>query len=213
MIPNGTSSTEIVIVVILVTAIGCGLIGALFYFTRPQADTPPKPTIESAPIGGTPPHNRPKLADVIMSRLYAWSTQNGGNASTLADRPENGLHPIATPRKPAKNELTSQGLDDDPANDMGDITPVEVRAIIRQQARAEAIVLILKAAQAGKIKSPGDQAALIEAVSGASRTSRPNSPYSHLKLVVDDLRKDGPRYQKLDEQHRPIGITSGRDQE
>jgi hypothetical protein len=57
------------------------------------------------------------------------------------------------------------------------------------------VVAILRAAEAGKVKSAGDQAGLIEAVAGGARTSRPGTPYTLLKAAVDDLRgKPKPEY-------------------
>jgi hypothetical protein len=121
-------------------------------------------------------------------------TQERG-ATGLANNSDDGLQPIAMPRKAANDALALGGLGDVAANDLSDITPAEARAIIRQQARAEAIVAILRAAESGKVKSAGDQASLIEAVAGGARTSRPGTPYTLLKIAVDELRgKARPEY-------------------
>ena len=75
------------------------------------------------------------------------------------------------------------------------LPPAEARAIIPQQACAEALVAILRAAEASKVKSADDQAGLIEAVAGGARTSRPGAPYMLLKAAVDELRgKTRPEY-------------------
>ncbi len=113
----------------------------------------------------------------------------------LANDSNDGLQPIVMLRKTINDALALGGLGDVAANDLGDITPAEARAIIRQQARAEAIVAILRAAEAGKVKSAGDQAGLIEAVAGSARTSRRGTPYLLLKVAVDELRgKVRPEY-------------------
>ncbi|MDQ2997460.1 MAG: hypothetical protein M3R61_10440 [Chloroflexota bacterium] len=142
--------------------------------------------------------------NVLPGKVRAWlhmssvKPQNGpiaAGATDLAKSANDGLQPLATPRKPANDGLALGGLGDVFANDLNDITPAEVRTIIRQQARAEAIVAILKAAEASKVKSAGDQAGLIEAVAGGARTSRPGTPYALLKAAVDELRgKQRPEY-------------------
>jgi hypothetical protein len=129
--------------------------------------------------------DRPELAAAIRRRLAGRTPDDMSSAtdrddshergaSGLANDPHTGLHPVATPRKAA--------------NDLSDITPAEARAIIRQQAHAETIAAILRAAESGKVKSAGDQAGLIEAVAGGARTSRPGTPYTLLKAAVDELR-------------------------
>lgn len=125
---------------------------------------------------------------VIMSRLRIIGDDEEASATALAGEGENALQPIATLSKPANEDLALGGLDMLAANGLGDITPEEARAIIRQQTRAEAIVAILRAAEAGKVKSAGDQAGLVEAVAGGARTSRPGTPYMLLKTLVDELR-------------------------
>lgn len=212
MIPEGTPANEIVIVLFVVVVIAVSGLWALFYFTRPlppkseaPAAPPAAPPIRSRPLDQAPA--RPSIGDVIMSRLQGSAGPIESGARGLAASPAEGLQPVAMPCKGANVGLARQALDDHAANGLDDITPAEARAIIRQQARAEAIVAILKAAENGKVKSAGDQAGLIEAVSGASRTSRAGSPYTALKAVVDDLRgKNGPRYPELDEQHRAMGV-------
>lgn len=150
--------------------------------------------------------DRPELAAAIrrllagrapddMSSVDTQERPSAAGATSLANDPDIGLQPVATPRKATNDGLALGGLGDSFANDLGDITPAEARAIIRQQARAEAIVAILKAAEAGKVKSAGDQAGLIEAVAGGARTSRPGTLYALLKAAVDELRgKQRPEY-------------------
>jgi hypothetical protein len=124
----------------------------------------------------------------IMTRGDALNARHDPSTTDLANDSKDGLQPIAMPRKAANNALALGELGESVAKDLGDITPAEARAIIRQQARAEVIVAILRAAEAGKVKSVGDQAGLIEAVAGGARTSRPGTPYTLLKVAVDELR-------------------------
>jgi hypothetical protein len=123
-----------------------------------------------------------------MSSGNTQDSSSAAGATGLAKSAGEDLQPLAMPRKPANDGLALGTLGDNLANDLGDITPAEARAIIRQQARAEAIVAILRAAEANKVKSAGDQAGLIEAVAGGARTSRPGTPYALLKASVDELR-------------------------
>jgi hypothetical protein len=119
----------------------------------------------------------------------------------------NGLHPIAMPRQDANDGVALGGFGELAAKVLGDITPAEARAIIRQHARAEAIVAILRAAEVGKVKSAGDQAGLIEAVAGGARTSRRGTPYVLLKVAVDELRgKARPEYvgDMIERVHREV---------
>jgi hypothetical protein len=131
----------------------------------------------------------------IMASDDTSTARQNSSTTQLANDSSNGLQPIAMLRKPANDDVALGGLGDLAANDLGDITPAEARAIIRQQARAEAIVAILCATEAGKVKSTGDQAGLIEAVAGSARTSRQGTPYTLLKVAVDELRgKTRPQY-------------------
>ena len=163
---------------------------------QPKSETTePTRVVPRSLTSASPTSPRPSIADVIMSRLWGAAGPAEDSARGLAQDLAKGLHPIATPRKPANEGLALGGLGERAVNDLGDITPAEARAIIRQQARAEAIVAILKAAEAGKVKSAGDQAGLIEAVAGGARTSRPGTPYMALKVIVEELRgKSKPVY-------------------
>jgi hypothetical protein len=154
----------------------------------------------------------------VWSVLFHWrpsimaSDNNlaaGHDPSTtqLANDSNDGLQPVAMPRKATNDGLALGGLGDLAANGLEDITPAEARAIIRQQARAEAIVAILRAAETGKVKSAGDQAGLIEAVAGSARTSRKGTPYMLLKVAVDELRgKARPEYvgDMIERVHREV---------
>ena len=143
----------------------------------------------------------------IMARGDTLSARHDPSTTQLANDSHDALQPIAMPRKATNDNLALGGLGDLAANDFGDITPAEARTIIRQQARAEAIVAILRAAEAGKVKSPGDQAGLIEAVAGSARTSRRGTPYMLLKAAVDELRgKARPEYvgDMIERVHREI---------
>lgn len=199
MIPSGTPPEEIVIVVVMASVVAFVLLAALFWFSRPRSADQPKTDR---------PLSHPSIAGIVMSRLLDRIGTIGGGATVLANPEESGLQGVAMERNAPNDPLAGQALGAAPANDLDDITPAEARAIIRQQARAEAIVAILKAAEAGKVKSASDSAGLIEAVSGAARTSRPGSPYTHLKTVVDDLRgKPKPQYRKLDADKRPAELS------
>jgi hypothetical protein len=143
----------------------------------------------------------------IMTRGETVTARHDPDTTVLANAPKDGLQPIAMLRKAANDGLALGGLGDLAANGLEDITPAEVRAIIRQQARAEAIVAILRAVEAGKVKSAGDQAGLIEAVAGGARTSRPGTPYILLKAAVDELRgKARPEYigDMIERVHREV---------
>jgi hypothetical protein len=147
-----------------------------------------------------------EIIERVWRTVFHWrpSIMASGDISTARQDPSathpandsnDGLQPIAMPSKAANDGLALGGLDDLAANGLDDITPAEARAIIRQQARAEAIVAILRAAEAGKVKSAGDQAGLIEAVAGGARTSRLGTPYMLFKAAVDELRgKARPEY-------------------
>ncbi len=155
---------------------------------QPKSEAAETPRARSRPLDSPAPTPRASIVDMLMSRMFGAAGPLEAGASALDSDPAEDLQPLATPCKAANDSLARQELDARSANDLSDITPAEARAIIRQQARAEAIVAILKAAEAGKVKSAGDQAGLIEAVAGGSRTSRPGTPYMALKLIVDELR-------------------------
>ncbi len=155
---------------------------------QPKSDAAEASRVQSRSFDSPAPTPRASIVDTLMSILFGAVGPLEDGASPLAQDVAEGLQPLATPCKPANDGLARQEFGARPANDLSDITPAEARAIIRQQARAEAIVAILKAAEAGKVKSAGDQAGLIEAVVGGSRTSRPGTPYMALKAVVDELR-------------------------
>jgi hypothetical protein len=80
----------------------------------------------------------------IMASADTLTARQEPSTSRLANDSHGGLQPIAMPGKAANDNLTIGELGDLAAKDLGDITPAEARAIIRQQARAEAIVAILR---------------------------------------------------------------------
>src|SRR5687768_12263020 len=78
--------------------------------------------------------------NVLLGKVRGcWNMSSGGTqdsasaagATGLAKSASEGLQPIATPCKPTNDDLALGALGNNFANDLGDITPAEARAIIR----------------------------------------------------------------------------------
>ena len=138
-----------------------------------------------------------------LIKFFAWLTdirEAGGPVAYARQASGRYIEPRAAPEKPVAAQVDQRSPTDAQwvamqrnainaelsGNAVAEQTPAEARDIIRMQAKAEAVVILLKKAKLT------NKAEAIEAVFECSRTSRAGSPYQRALALVDPLLNDNP---------------------
>lgn len=138
-------------------------------------------------MGGLFWYRFPDMPSRIMSSVRRTNPDDRSGSAPVAATSTIARQPIATPGNAVNAELSG--------NVVAGAVPNEAREIIRMQAKAEAVVKLLKSAKMT------NKAEAIELIFECSRSGREGSMYKRAQTLVDAIL-DEHRYAPLDDQHR-----------
>ncbi len=137
---------------------------------------------------------RERVASMIMLRSQNAPISFDPVSAPVASTSTNNEQLIATPGNADNGKL--------PGNAVADLVPSEARDIIRMQAKAEAVVTLLKSAKMT------NKAEAIELIFDCSRSGRSNSTYQQAVTLVDQLTERYPHRTPDQEQSRAgLGLS------